>query len=473
MLSEVAKAAAKEVKNNGGNLIFPAPETNKDLEIDSDLNVANVILAEFEIDDKHKVNFNEISDKALKAAKERLKIYANRVFRKMEKRIVKEIWEIQLDDIIEFYSAWVPIDKDYITARSNVARLLAARKNIRDFQANKCKYNVNKSSLDGLRESVLVKDLQDIPKDVKIKENEYLDAIGLIKRVPDENDVKFMAITDTAFDATEVLPEYPYIAFICADGDKMGATLSAMKTAEEHRKFSRQLSKFARLARDKVRKNLGTCVYTGGDDVLAFVPLDKALKCSRELHDLFAKIMSDYDVSLSVGMSIAHAKELLSELLDFSREAEKIAKGTDRNGLAISLRARGNLGFSIREQWKSESKYDENSKLSGLSLDDRIEYFAECFENNKIPVKFPYELRENAKFYKNWNDTDKNVLREAIVNDVTRIFSNKGITIKNIGDYIKSKVKNSETLIEFANELIFAQWVGASKKEKFPTLKQQ
>ena len=79
MLSEISKAVAQSVNDDGGSLIFPAPECVDDLKPDSDLNVANVILAEFE--DSDSVKLKVISDKALDAAKSRLKIYQNRARR--------------------------------------------------------------------------------------------------------------------------------------------------------------------------------------------------------------------------------------------------------------------------------------------------------------------------------------------------------------------------------------------------------
>ena len=429
MLSEISKAVAQNVNDDGGSLIFPAPECDDDLKPDSDLSVANVILAEFK--DSDSVKLKAVSDKALEAAKSRLKIYAEKVFERMKSYIVKDRWDSQLDDVIEFYSAWTPIESDYVSARRNVARLLAARKNIRDFKQSDYADRVPKSSLDGLRESVLIRnetdeELSGLPKGVRIKPKEALDAIGLIKRVPGNNDWIFPSISRVAVDAwirgegkkfiddpyfiakceelaeldvlsrvklkdgvyhefpydgVVLLPERhhsifedsrdkitenkakaicstisqylehkrppePYLAFICADGDKMGAALSAMKTADEHRKFSRSLSSFALKAREVIRDNHGICVYTGGDDVMAFIPIGNALGCARSLYELFKERMKDYDVSLSVGVAVAHAMENLSFLFDFGREAESIAKkginnkavkdGNDRNGLAQS-----------------------------------------------------------------------------------------------------------------------------------------
>lgn len=556
MLSEISKAVAKSVKEDGGSLIFPAPESDEDLLPDSELSVANVILAEFANSDCE--TLKTVSDKALEAAKSRLKIYADKVFEKMKNYIVKDRWDSQLDDVIEFYCAWVSVeDGDYHSARKNVGRLSAARKNIRDFRANPFSDRVPKSSLDGLRESVLIRNeseetLSELPKGVRIKPNEALDAIGLIKRVPvSKDDWVFPSVSRTAldgwirgegkefcddsyfmdmceelaeleaisrakipghdtrniygvfpYDGVVFLPDRhlsiiedsrnkaralsicsnisrylehkrpsePYIAFLCADGDKMGAALSAMKSADEHRKFSQSLSRFALEARDVISKNFGICVYTGGDDVMAFIPIGNALDCARELYDLFKNTMSDYpDVSLSLGIAIAHAMENLEYLFNFGREAESIAKkgvnnkavinGNDRNGLAISVRSRGNIPFTVREQWKMKT---DSHVLSEMSIEQRIKFFAECFMKGEIPAKFPYELRENAKFYKNWEN--QSTLAEAVKSDVIRIFSRKDITLKDnekeaFAEYTRSKVKDAETMTEFADELILAQWI--------------
>ena len=488
MLSEISKAAAKSVSQNGGSLIFPAPENDDDLLPGSDLSVANIILAEFEDSDGEKLK--AVSDFALEAAKSRLKIYAQKVYEKMKNYIVKDRWDSQLDDVIEFYSAWTPIDDgDYHSARKNVARLLAARKNIRDFKPNPFPDRVPKSSLDGLRESVLIRNesdeaLSDLPKGVRIKPNESLDAIGLIKRVPtSKNDWVFPSVSSVAlgiltredendFDDICGELEAPYIAFICADGDKMGAALSKLDSAESHRKFSRSLSRFALKARDVITMNQGICVYTGGDDVMAFVPVGDSLDCARGLYDLFKNTMRDYpDVSLSVGIAIAHAMENLAYLFSFGREAESIAKkgvrnkavtdGNDRNGLAISVRSRGNIPFVVREQWKP---LNDSEVLADMSIEQRIKFFAECFVNIKIPAKFPYELRENAKFYDSW--TNASTISEAIRSDVIRIFSRKDITLdagesKAVREYIISKVKDAETMREFADELILSQWISS------------
>ena len=143
LLSEISRAVAKSVEDQGGRLIFPA---SSDAE-----NVANVILAELATGEP-----KEVAAKAKQAAQQRWLEFADEVQQEASGVIRSEIWSDQVDDVIEFYAAWVRIGPtDYRADRARVMRLLAGRKNCRDFQPAQGRAGVPKSSLDGQRESVL------------------------------------------------------------------------------------------------------------------------------------------------------------------------------------------------------------------------------------------------------------------------------------------------------------------------------
>ena len=278
-------------------------------------------------------------------------------------------------------------------------------------------------------------------------------------------------------------PQEPYFALLVADGDRMGAAISEIDSIEGHQKFSSTLSKFAGEARKIVKRFHGVCVYTGGDDVLAFLPLDTCLCCARKLHDAFGELLEDYVSSkdqrsptLSVGISIGHAME---DLLAFGREAEKVAKKgvgegslkekTDRNGLAVVVRSRGSGAVVVREQWgdraeeKRDEKRDEKRPLAEVSLDRRLHYWARLFADGAIPNKFPYELRENAAFYRGWDPGD--VLEAAVRDDIKRIFHRKDVTLsdeekKRVEDYIDLRLYGHRDIERLSDELVIAQWIG-------------
>lgn len=136
---------------------------------------------------------------------------------------------------------------------------------------------------------------------------------------------------------------FPFVACLVADGDHMGIEIKnqAKEGYEAHRAFSKRLSSFAAEARTIVEseKHRGVLVYSGGDDVLALLNLEDALKCADELQNAF-KLHIGGDVTLSVGLGIGGVIESLGDLFEFGRQAEKEAK-KDRNALAILIQKRG------------------------------------------------------------------------------------------------------------------------------------
>ncbi|RJS21357.1 type III-B CRISPR-associated protein Cas10/Cmr2 [Corallococcus sp. H22C18031201] len=173
----------------------------------------------------------------------------------------------------------------------------------------------------------------------------------------------------TDFYATHVRPlldvvgePYPYVVCLSADGDRMGLALEslAMKGSAAHQSLSRALADFSQTARRVVEQDHeGVLVYAGGDDVLAFVALPRALACASALREEFARATRNLlpsPLTLSVGLGIGHVLESLGDLLDLGRRAEGLAKGTGetaRDGLGVVARLHSGRMHSWREQWSS------------------------------------------------------------------------------------------------------------------------
>ncbi len=155
----------------------------------------------------------------------------------------------------------------------------------------------------------------------------------------------------------------PYYAILAADGDNMGAVIDSQKSIAEHQKLSQTLSRFAALAEEIIEKHKGCSVYTGGDDVLAYLPMHTVLACADELQREFAGLMGSYEgqkdgkpvkPTLSVGISINHHIESLSEALELARDAEKKAKQMEgKNGLAIILSKRSGSDRVVAGKFES------------------------------------------------------------------------------------------------------------------------
>jgi CRISPR-associated protein Cmr2 len=159
---------------------------------------------------------------------------------------------------------------------------------------------------------------------------------------------------------------YPYVACLVADGDRMGQAIDRMGSPEEHRSLSQALSHFALQARTIVeQEHLGSLVYSGGDDVLAFLPLPTVLDCAQKLHDAFTECMriaqlpNDVCPTLSVGIGVGHVMDGMAELLELGREAERLAKrgrrqeDQPRNALAVLVDLRSGGTRSWRGRWNT------------------------------------------------------------------------------------------------------------------------
>jgi len=115
-----------------------------------------------------------------------------------------------------------------------------------------------------------------------------------------------------------------------------------------HAAISEALANFAlHFAPSIVEKHAGTLIYAGGDDVLALLPARTAVTCAAELRHTFREnwkrdpqtgrecLLMGNRATLSAGLAIVHYKEDLRFALGAARNAEKAAKGANRDALQI------------------------------------------------------------------------------------------------------------------------------------------
>lgn len=523
LLSEISRAVAKSVEASGGKLVFPASSDAG--------NVANVIIAEVPTGEPR-----EAAAEAKQAAHQRWRDFADQTHREASDVIRKDIWDDQVSDVVEFYAAWVSYlnPRDYPQTRKRLMRLLAGRKSCRNFRPAKGRAGVPKSSLDGQRESVLIDPAcQPWPErfraQLRIREGEQLDVVGLVKRVAGGNrpypsvarvaadpwvrgvrdnpifteltnacrklppnilhrlnEQEFSQYNDFPFEGTAVyisrhhewgeeidnedrihidsirdtlerLPApNPYLAILVADGDRMGAAISALTSADKNREFSITLAEFAEHARTIVNNHNGVLVYAGGDDVLALLPVDKCLHCARALHDTFGERLAKYGhLTLSVGIAIGHFMENLEDLLDYGRAAEKVAKNPDRDGLAVHLHKRGGASIGVRARW---------SEAPGL--DHRLETFANLMNNGIIPTKLPYELRAMAQLYESpaWAENADAAIQQDLYRLIAKKTSQGSDTVRQaMSEFIKDM--NSDKLMTLAHELLVARQIATALRQ--------
>lgn len=233
LLSELVRATAQHLLDNGAQLVYPPAARVRTRSPDENSNLSNILLAQVDAADEAAVR--ELARAAQEAARTRLRTFANDALTDWQRgsgeapiTLRQDFWTRQVKDAIDSYAAWARLPeaadppgderKPYRIAYDNVKGALAARKNTRDFEpmfppaeaesraGDKADQRatsgagqgagIPKCSFDGLRESVLpeLPAGQTFPARFGLGRGEQLDALGCIKRVVGRNE-RFTALS--------------------------------------------------------------------------------------------------------------------------------------------------------------------------------------------------------------------------------------------------------------------------------------
>ena len=184
----------------------------------------------------------------------------------------------------------------------------------------------------------------------------------------------------------------PYYVILAADGDHMGAAIRSLAAKNDpilqHQRLSAALALFAASARTLVEtEHAGSLIYSGGDDVLALLPLHTALHCARALQRTFAATLAEVCApletkpTLSVGLAVVHHLQHMGVSRALAQDAERLAK-QERNSLAIIVDKRSGGTLSVSGKW------DEAS----APLDERLAIWCELLGSDDLPDGIAYEL---------------------------------------------------------------------------------
>ena len=145
--------------------------------------------------------------------------------------------------------------------------------------------------------------------------------------------------------------KYKYYALIRSDGDRMSKIVGQLDTAEKITAFSQTCLSYCAEIADKVKQYGGVTIYSGGDDLLALLPVENGNKetvfdfiqtANRVFAEKFDQMkktyaITDADVSLSFGVFISYYKFPLYEALERSAELLFGVAKRYRNCAAIRL----------------------------------------------------------------------------------------------------------------------------------------
>jgi CRISPR-associated protein Cmr2 len=521
LLSELAKACAKGVSTQSTvgakAVIFPGGLTDEMLELDSEKNVANKLLVS--VDSDRMEDVEAVAAAGEEALNARLHQIRDAVFARIEGKFDRDTAIQQIEDLIEFQ--WVAVHfsskDDYRGARKTSERHLTAVKNTKVWgQPPWGASGKRKSSLDGIRESVLdeetLKKFRDDPNELytlyRVRPAERLCGVGLLKRYGREQDGRFpfhssghvaaglirhsaenlegerkdaalkafKAFVDNAgfrnpvfkgqprmekshdifgnYDMgllyenrlEELVPDpsnraqaqyalrkflevlgcgtpNPYYAVLHADGDRMGKAIDTCIRQTQHQEISKALGEFAATVKTIVEDgHAGSLIYSGGDDVLALLPLHQVLPCAKALADAFEGALKGFPVAtdkpeitptLSVGIGISHFLDDMGEALELARQAEKLAK-QERNSLAIIWQKRGG-GAALQGTGTWDSAFLKNL---GTSIATQ--------RGNELSRKLPFELEALAHLLDgNIKPQEREELLNVVRLDAKRILGRK------------------------------------------------
>jgi CRISPR-associated protein Cmr2 len=188
----------------------------------------------------------------------------------------------------------------------------------------------------------------------------------------------------------------PYYALVQADGDRMGRVLDRATTEGALTGVGEALAAFSGAVRGIVKDHDGFTIFAGGDDVLAFVPVGRALAFAAALRSAYdtrvgavaTQLVPDArpTTTLSVGIAIVHHLEPLATARDHAQEAEKAAKAAGRDAWCLRRVARSGDAAQVAAQWKQEG-----SAPFGL-LDVAVGHY----QRHGLPRGLPYDLRAAA-----------------------------------------------------------------------------
>ncbi|NLI56169.1 type III-B CRISPR-associated protein Cas10/Cmr2 [bacterium] len=174
-----------------------------------------------------------------------------------------------------------------------------------------------------------------------------------------------------------------WISYVYRGDGKAPKTISAAI----HREISRRLSEFSIQETRKIieEENYGKIIYSGGDDIMAFVALNSLLDVIKKLRDTFSleKYMGKR-ATASMGVVIGHYEEPLSFLLEELRKALKDTKNVGRDRYTIKIIKKSGTIKEFNLPWY----------IDGISSVDLLKEITFLFSEKILSFNFPYDLDE-------------------------------------------------------------------------------
>jgi|SRR5579863_607970 len=177
----------------------------------------------------------------------------------------------------------------------------------------------------------------------------------------------------------------PFYALLLMDGDKVGALLNEMDAAE----VSKALGQFSETVPKIVENNNGVTIYSGGDDVLAFLPLEDAIPAAIALRKSYLEdaFQNEPKATISAAIVFAHYHlPVRSVLEEAHHQLDDVAKEENgRDSLAIAVLQTSGKGIEWVSTWDTPDRLNPPQKLRDLAEEFRTD--------PKFSSRFFYNIR--------------------------------------------------------------------------------
>jgi len=220
-----------------------------------------------------------------------------------------------------------------------------------------------------------------------------------------------------------------YYTIVSMDGDDMGKLMSGEYhddqtfTMKSQKQLSKTLAEISSKSFDLIKepkRGNGFCVYSGGDDLLAFLPIEKALPVINETRFIFSEGFRKINEkpTSSAGIVILHYHYPLSKALNEARNSIENAKEwfKDKDAFVITLIVSSGTEITWGSKWSipdfTFQKDNSSITIAQIQILDILARFVSFMTespNNRLGTGFIYDfLKELPVFYsynkyKKWN----------------------------------------------------------------------
>jgi len=208
-----------------------------------------------------------------------------------------------------------------------------------------------------------------------------------------------------------------YYAIVNMDGDDMGKVMSGKSlddntfTVDYHNTLSKTLAKTAATTSDLIKdKGNGLCVYSGGDDLLAFLPIEEFLPTINEARFSFSDEFKLIDETLtsSAGIVLLHYHDPLRRGLKEANDNVKKAKELFRqkDAFFITLRIFSGTVITWGSQWTIKNFAFKKDIVDPIQVLDVVKTFVSFMtmdQKNRLSSNFVRDLMKELPVFYKWN----------------------------------------------------------------------